>query len=230
MSVAFLTSVPLHCRLNSPLSATFRSSRHAPKPLARVPSTRAATVRCCVEQPAWKRGPIDADFAKDEQLQILEEDLDDALLVENYKRASVIRDKLVRLQSGAYVAVLSAHMKFYKAFSSGSIVDIASCWLQSPDSTCKHPSGPVMTGYLNVLNSFGYIFSMGIPKIDVKNVCITMRGTVAYVTCEEHSTDWETEDGRPHTVVMNAINMFTKRNGEWYICHHSALPVTEFKG
>lgn len=229
MNLAFLPHTPFYSACGTVRSSIIGKS-HAVVPLHRpfgkTQPVRRARIHCCIEQPAWKRGLVDVDFARDEQLQILEEDLDDALQVEDFKRASDIRDKLVRLQSGAYVAVLSAHMKFYQAFSAGSIVDIAASWLHDDSSSCKHPLGPLISGYLDVINSFGYVFSAGIPHIEVKNVCITMRGSVAYVTCEEHSTDWEANDGKGEKVVMNAINIFTKKNGQWYICHHSALPVT----
>ncbi|CAN8075315.1 unnamed protein product [Agarophyton chilense] len=227
MSTAFTNSPPLRFQRSTRIGGVHPFGQN-PNRLSRISLMRAASARCCVEQPAWKRGPVDIDFQRDEQLQTLEEDLDDALQVEDYMKASEIRDKLLRLQSGAYVAVLSANMKFYKAFSTGSIVGIASCWLQDPSVCCKHPSGPLAVGFLEVMNSFGYIFSLGVPQIDVKDVCITMRGAVAYVTCGEYSTDWEDDEGRGCTVVMNAINIFTKKNGEWYICHHSALPVTQF--
>ncbi|PXF43787.1 hypothetical protein BWQ96_06408 [Gracilariopsis chorda] len=229
MSLAFLLHTPFYSRSRNPRSSVIGKhcgSRPLLKPVTTTQPVHRARIHCCTEQPAWKRGPVDVDFAKDEQLQILEEDLDDALQLEDFKRASGIRDKLVRLQSGAYVAVLSAHMKFYKAFSYGSIVDIAASWLQEDSASCKHPLGPLVSGYLEVINSFGYVFSAGIPQIDVKNVCITMRGSVAYVTCEEHSTDWEANNGKGENTIMNAINIFTKKNGQWYICHHSALPVT----
>lgn len=184
------------------------------------------STRCCVETPHWKRGPVDVDFAKDEQLQILEEDLDKALETENFSSASTIRDKLLRLQSGSYVSVLSAHFRFYKAFSNASIVDMAGCWLQDSGVTCKHPLGDMSIGYINVINSFGYLFSVGTPSIQPSDVRIHMRGTIAYVTCNENSMDWEEgESETPQTVVMAATNIYMKKNGDWYLCHHSALPV-----
>lgn len=184
------------------------------------------STRCCVEQPHWKRGPIDVDFAKDEQLQILEEELDIALETENFSSASTIRDKLLRLQSGSYVSVLSAHFRFYKAFTNASIVDMAGCWLQDPNVSCKHPLGDMSIGYINVINSFGYLFSLGTPSVQPLDVRINMRGSIAYVTCNETSKHWkEGEFETPQSVDMAAINIFMKRNGDWYLYHHSALPI-----
>lgn len=181
--------------------------------------------------PAWKQGPVDIDFANDDQLQHLEQKLDAALDMQDFKRASTLRDRLFRLQSGAYVAVLSANFKFYQAFDKASIVDMAGCWLQDSGATCKHPIGPLQVGYVNVLNGFGYLFSLGVPSVKPRNVVITVRGSVAWVTCEEHSgvyegdEEVESEYGGTAPVVMAATNIYAKRNGQWYICHHSAQPI-----
>lgn len=195
-----------------------------------------ASVRCCVESPDWKKGPVDVDFAKDEQLQILEDDLDKALSTEDFARASQVRDKLLRLQSGTYVSVLSANLKFYNAFGSGSIVDMAGVWLQDAGATCKHPLGPLCVGYTNIINSFGYLFSFGVPNIHATNVVITMRGSCAWVTCDEHcdvveETAKENASGNKfkesqiREIVMSATNIFVKHNGQWYLAHHTAQPV-----
>lgn len=172
--------------------------------------------------PPWKKLAIDPDFAKDEQLQILEEELDIALKAENYRTASELREKLMRLQSAAYVDVLTTNMKFYKAFTAGSIVDMASCWMQDNGITCKHPYAPIGLGYLEVLNHFGYLFTFGLPEIEVRDVRISMRGSMALVTCEEHSID---RDGIQESKLMSAVNIYQKRNGQWYIFHHSCTPI-----
>lgn len=195
-------------------------------------------MQCCVESPDWKKVPVDVDFAKDEQLQILEDGLDKALSTEDFERASQVRDKLLRLQSGAYVSVLSANFKFYKAFDSGSIVDLAGVFLQDASTSCKHPLGPLCIGYVNIINSFGYLFSFGVPNIQAKNIVITMRGSCAWVTCDEHCDVVEEEEevkedasgnkvkaSRIREVVMSATNIFVKHNGQWYLAHHTAQPV-----
>lgn len=197
------------------------------------------SVTCCVEQPQWRHGPMDADFVKDSKLFDLESALDAAVLREDFTSAAQIREELLRLQSGAYVEVLTANMKFYNAFQSGSLVDMAACWMQDARATCKHPLGPLVVGYLDILNSFGQLFSLGIPQISPVNVRIAMRGTVALATCEEqpletHQFDedkkaqikeWNPNfDDTPAQVVMLATNIFEKKNGQWYLVHHVSSP------
>lgn len=225
----FITPLPIPSIFAAPkLSSSWQRRSAAPLPrVSRNCGSNLLSVTACVEVPEWKRVPIDVDFAKDEQLEILEDHLETALFQENYAHASELRNKLQRLQSGAYVSVLSANMKFYSAFEKGSIVDMAGCWLQSKSCTCKHPLGPVSEGYLNILNSFGAIFSMGTISIEPKNVRISMRGSVAYVTCEEHSTEWDAEGKIIDKFVMCAVNIYSKRNGQWYVQHHSSMPIID---
>jgi hypothetical protein len=118
------------------------SARHVERIKVR---RRAATiVPVCASKP-WI---VDLDADKDAKLQELEEKLDVAVLLERYDEAQVVQDELTRLQSSAFVEVLSAHMNFYKAFDQRSITDMARCWIQDDSSSCKHPIGGLATGYV----------------------------------------------------------------------------------
>lgn len=182
--------------------------------------THRATISACIEQPSWKTLPIDVDFAKDEQLEILEDNLADAIFREDAEVESQLRAKLLRLQSGAFVSVLSANFKFYRIFNARSIVDMAGIWYQAPETTCKHPISPIARGYIEVLNTFGYLFSQKLAEVRVNNCRIVVRGTVAYVTCDEVMYDDQTSQ----EVTFYATNVFVKHNGQWYIIHHGSLP------
>lgn len=183
---------------------------------------RALGARCCTERPAWKKGPVDIDFAKDEQLEILETSLDRALSNEDFTQAAELHKKLTRLQSGSSVAVLSANLKFYHSLNTKSIVDIAGCWLQGGSPTCKHPGGPLVAGYINIVNSFGMLFTYDLPHMDVRNINIQMRGTVGYVTCQQVCEDKD-EDGNPVEIKIFATNIYIKHNSQWYLTHHSSF-------
>lgn len=190
------------------------------RPAATRSKQARLSFQCCVEVPSWKRfSHVDPDFAKDEQLQILETELHDALEREDFSQSSVLRDKLLRLQSGAYVAVLSANMKFYEAMNRRSIVDMAGCWLQSSSVTCKHVNGPLVHGYIDIINSFGYVFTFDLPFIEVQNCRIVMRGSVAYVTLEQKCSP---TDGSNQFVIA-ATSLYTKHNSQWYLTHYSSM-------
>lgn len=246
MLAAFIFSSPVplrHPGLERQNRCSLSRSRAFPAPV-RIPlRKRRDATTCCVESPGndWKRGPVDVDVSKEEKLEVLEAQLDAALADEDFAAASSLRDQLLRLQSGSYVSVLSANLNFYKAFDSGSIVDIAAVWLQDPSVTCKHPLGPLWFGYAEVINSFGYLFALGVPSITVTNVRITMRGSAAWVTCEEHAQHYD-KDGKKVeptqeevnsgavSATMSAINIFVKRNGQWYLAHHSSQPLYQGLG
>ena len=96
-----------------------------------------------------------------------------------------------------------------------------------------------MRGYLNAINSFGELFASGVPVISVSDVRIQPRGSAAYVTCTENLI---VEDYTPANlpgseynqayvqrftdIKIMATNVFERKNGEWYIVHHTAMPVS----
>ncbi len=142
--------------------------------------------RCCVERP-WITKVTDADIVSNDKLIELERELDKAMYEDDEARVSEIRDEISHLQTASYVDVLSANMKFYKAFSGGSLVDMGACWLKDNNVTCKHPLGPLFTGFWKVIDSFAGMFSIGIPDVSATNIRISLRGSVAIVTCEERA-------------------------------------------
>lgn len=89
---------------------------------------------------------------------------------------------------------------------------------------------------MEILNSFGFLFSSEIPQITPRNVRFAMRGSVAFVTCDEiiepressralqsENADYSfstPEDSQSST--MTCINIFTKKNGEYLLTHHSS--------
>ena len=193
----------------------------------------------CSRELNWRRGPVDRDVENDIRLANLELELDQALDAEDFSSAARLRDELLGLQSASSVEVLNANLKFFKSFDQGSLVDMAGCWLQDSSVTCKHPLGPLSVGYAPVLDSFAELFSEGVPDIVPRNVRISMRGSVALVTCEEVAmgeSESESEaaaEARKHnpnfefvtvSVAMLATNIFTKRNGQWYLQHHTSSP------
>jgi hypothetical protein len=87
-----------------------------------------------------------------------------------------------------------------------------------------------------VLRSFDYLFNMERPVITPQNVRISVRGSMAYVTCDEVLTPSISQVGlrpnfqemnpnfsnEPAEVVVHAINIYVRRNGEYLLTHHSA--------
>eukprot|EP00171_Calliarthron_tuberculosum_P011241 IDg11241t1 len=203
---------------------------------------RATRPRCCVEeQPAWKKFPLDKDVENNAKLVALEKLLDEAWYKDDNKLVEELREKIGKLQSMSYVEVLSANLSFYNAFSHGSLVDMASCWMQDNTVMCKHPLGPMFTGFWKVMDSFEAMFYSGIANIRPLNVRISVRGSVAVVTCEEYANPSQDEEVSQSNVAsewnenfsperaeirMNATNIFEKKNGQFYLVYHVSSPIT----
>jgi hypothetical protein len=146
---AFTPAVSVASSSSVSLRRNRLAQRTRPLPTARVANTTSKAARLvphCASKPFWK---VDVDSDKDAELMELERQLDTAVLLERYDEAQNIRDQLTRLQSGAFVDVLSAHMNFYKAFDQRSITDMARCWVQDDSASCKHPIGHLHTGYVS---------------------------------------------------------------------------------
>lgn len=244
LSIGFQISVyqPLRRHL---VRVSFKTSK-----LTSTKSTHRTTTifrRCKTSQRVtcsydWSR-PINTDAELDTKIVNAEAGLDTAISREDYGKCAKYRDELTHLQSKNFVEVLQANLRFYNAINRGNIVDIARAYMQGPHVTCKHPLGELVTGYLNVINSFAELFGDGVPILSVTDVRVQPRGSAAYVTCVENLvTEDERKDIKPSSlpgsefnqafvqrfadVRILATNVFEKKNGEWYVVHHSAMPVS----
>jgi hypothetical protein len=83
---------------------------------ARAPRPARTPTRCTA---TWRTVDIDAE--RDKNLFDLEAKLVEAVEAEAFSEASVLRDEIARLQSPAFVEVLQAHMRFYRAFDTVSL-------------------------------------------------------------------------------------------------------------
>lgn len=202
--------------------------------------THVNALHCCVEQPEWKNYAIDKDVANNSKLVALETLLDEAWYCDDESRVKELRAEIGKLQATSYVDILSANLKFYNAFSRGSTIDMASCWLQDSNVMCKHPMGPMFTGFWKVMESFEAMFYAGLANIRPVNVRISVRGSIALVTCEEHAnpTDERNDEKRSvgnkwnenfsferAEIRMAATNIFEKKNGQFYIIYHVSSPI-----
>jgi len=191
--------------------------------------------------PAWKQMTMDQDVAANSELVRLEEELDAAWYADDEERMAEIRKEIDNLQPTSYVDVLSANLKFYEAFSRGSVADIGSCWLQDSDVMCKHPLGPLFVGFWDIMKSFEALFAQGVADVVPDNIRISVRGSVALVTCDENVKAKVIPDNTPDDTAatrfnpnfsaekarirMTAVNIFEKRNGAYSLIFHSSTPA-----
>jgi hypothetical protein len=94
----------------------------------------------------------------------------------------------------------------------------------------------VTTLQLNIINSFGFMFTADMPNIRPHDVRISMRGSMAYVSCDE-VVEPRFEPGmlktnfqeinpnfsdEPAQVAMASINVYVRKNGQYLLAHHSS--------
>eukprot|EP00978_Attheya_sp_CCMP212_P028026 scaffold95598_cov46-Attheya_sp.AAC.1 len=154
-----------------------------------------------------------------------------AIASQDLDLASKEKEQLDQLHLDDCGAVLQANAAFYKAFSKKSYELMADLWL--PDNTviCIHPSHKPLVGAVSVLDSWKQMFqskdaTFQTNWMDPTHVKLSVRGTTAILTCDEHVYSRRFKRGqRRHTELVSqltATNIFRKVNGKWYMVHHHA--------
>lgn len=129
-----------------------------------------------------------------------------------------LADELSSRRMSAEMSVLSANAAFYDAFQSCDVAQMKGVWSDSDDVTCVHPGHPLIGGADRVLNSWRALFaSGGMPPLRASRQRVVLRGAAAWVTCTE------APEGDPGG--LEALNIFERRAGRWFMVHHGAAPI-----
>lgn len=121
-------------------------------------------------------------------------------------------------------AVLAANHAFYRAFESLDVERMGTLWLRAPHITCVHPGWGALVGWGPVMDGWTRIFdgTLGM-KFTLAGVEVTARGDVAWVVLAEN-VESHHRDGKV-TGVVQATNVFERRDGRWWMVHHHGSPV-----
>jgi ketosteroid isomerase-like protein len=116
-----------------------------------------------------------------------------------------------------------ANTRFYRAFESLDMVQMAAVWVQAERTTCVHPGWDVLCGWEAVQQSWEAIFaSTDYMRFIISDVAIVLYDQVAWVTCVENlSHDPEV----PQVSRLLATNVYERHGEDWQIVHHHASPV-----
>ena len=118
----------------------------------------------------------------------------------------------------AEVSVLSANNQFYEAFRSVDLAMMKKLWSDSEEATCCHPGHPTIFGSKKIVKSWEALFSGGsMPPLRATRQKVALRGNIAWVTCLETNGD--------QPASLEAINIFERKDGHWFMVHHQAAPV-----
>ena len=156
----------------------------------------------------------------------LESSLESAIKLEIYEDATTISSELSRMHIDETAAVLQCNSQFYKAFSTKDVELMGKIWLDDPQVQCIHPGCKPLVGYMDILAMWGNIFDAKdrvFKSTDIRpdSIKVHVRGTSAWVMCNEHVT------AQGATRKMTATNIFRKYAGKWFIVHHHASQVRE---
>jgi uncharacterized protein (TIGR02246 family) len=115
-----------------------------------------------------------------------------------------------------------AESAFYDAFERADLAAMLVVWAEGEDVVCVHPSGPRLTGFEAVRDSWMQIFSSNI-KLSVR-VTETRRldGPSVAVRSVVESITAPGNEGDPQ--LVNATNVYVLTDAGWRIAMHHASP------
>jgi len=126
--------------------------------------------------------------------------------------------------SGPAPAVLEANQRFYAAFQSLDIALMSAVWLHEDWVQCVHPGWDLLIGWDEIRGTWARIFSNTRRiQIAVSSVRVHAEGDVAWVACTEHITSAFANSF--DEALVQATNMFVRREGAWYLVGHHASPL-----
>ena len=122
------------------------------------------------------------------------------------------------------LAVEAQNRRYYDAFQTLALEEIAKLWWQDGSVSCIHPGWDVRHGIESVLGSYQEILH-GTTSIRfaLGDVRVQVRGDFAYVTCVENLVSVEQDVGDYLGAVLTT-NIFERRRGDWRLVHHHASP------
>jgi len=115
-----------------------------------------------------------------------------------------------------------AETAFYEAFERADLAAMMVVWAEGEDVVCVHPSGPRLTGFEAVRESWMQIFAANVKiSVRVSDSCRLDGPSVAVRSVVEAITAPGTE-GTPQFV--NATNVYVLTDAGWRIAVHHASP------
>lgn len=115
--------------------------------------------------------------------------------------------------------VLAANQAFYQALQSLELPRMEALWWHEDWVSCLHPGGDLICGWEEVLERWANIFrSTSQMRATVSRPLVHVQGDAAWVSCIENVTS--TYEGGFETAMIEATNIFVRRNGEWRMAHH----------
>ena len=124
----------------------------------------------------------------------------------------------------AEAEVREVNQKFYQALESLDLEAMEGVWLHHDLVRCVHPGWPMLAGWDSVRESWEEIFrNTESMLVSTRDVALHIEGGVGWVTCTERVTSKRAD--RSETALVQATNLFLRRDGEWKMVLHHASPL-----
>jgi ketosteroid isomerase-like protein len=120
--------------------------------------------------------------------------------------------------------VREANHRFYAAFESLDIAQMEALWSHDDAVECVHPGWDLLLGWDEVRERWERIFA-NTKRVRVALSCewVRVEGDVGWVACTARVTSAFAEDF--DEAVVQATNVFVRREGQWLLVVHHASPV-----
>jgi ketosteroid isomerase-like protein len=120
--------------------------------------------------------------------------------------------------------VLAANRAFYEALHSLDLAQMDAIWLHEAWVRCLHPGWELLLGWEEIQRSWADIFrSTAQMMVSISRPLVHVSGDTAWVSCLQNVTSTY-EDGFSSALV-EATNIFVRRQGRWLIVHHHTTPL-----
>jgi len=174
-------------------------------------------------------GATPEEYALEEQFGQWEEELYQAVKQQDYEKAAKHQHEISQLHVDDCGLVLQVNSRFYQAFSKKDWDAMKTVWLPDRSCVCIHPSQKPLLGIKDILTSWQRMFQIGSGGfqktwMEPQQIRLTVKGTMAIVTCEEHVYARRFVRGQKRqTELVNklqASNVFRKVGSQWYMTYH----------
>ena len=129
----------------------------------------------------------------------------------------------IRLETDEH-EVLAANQAFYQAIESLDPAKMGAVWWHEDWVKCLHPGWDLISGWEDVSESWANIFrSTAKLRIKIVRALVHVLGDAAWVSCIENVTS--TYESGFETALVEATNIFVRRQGVWRMAHHHTSPM-----
>lgn len=127
-------------------------------------------------------------------------------------------------EGDAIAEVTAANERFYRAFESLDIEQMAGAWVQDETAQVVHPGWTLKSGWEDVRESWAVIFrNTGYMEFHLTGVHVLVSGPWARVTCTENLRS--VSGGQESMGQVQATNVYTLQGDRWLMVHHHGSPI-----